>query len=100
MKPLKPILTTTLLLAFSTASGCSLFSRPVYIAPGEGVEAAEVKKIKVWVTNKETGKREYRTLSVQPGYYIDRIESESSASSETADDSQTSSTATTSEPGQ
>jgi len=61
---------TTLLLTSSVVCGCK--SRPVYVGAGQIVEIAKPAKFTGWVTNKETGKRELRTVEAHPGWFVGR----------------------------
>ena len=70
MKQLRWPLSLCLMLLLTTASGC--LDRPVYLEKGQGCEVAERAKVKVWIVNKETQKREKRTLTLQPGYAVGR----------------------------
>jgi hypothetical protein len=69
---------TILLITFLAVSGCNLFNRsePVYVAAGQIAEIARPSKVQCWITNKETGKRELRTIEAQAGWYIGRLKVE------------------------
>lgn len=56
------------------ASGCSwsLIDKPVYVAPGQYAEVAKETGVWCWITNRETGKRELRKLTAQPGWRVGR----------------------------
>jgi hypothetical protein len=67
-------LTTTISLA---ASGCSIpFVWPhptVYVGAGQHAEISKPTRIRVIVTNKETGKKENRIVIAQPGWIVGRM---------------------------
>ncbi len=69
---------TILLLSATFFSGCFLApEKEVYLAPGQGAELAENVRVRVWVTNAETGKRErriYDTKKCPAVHYIDRFD--------------------------
>lgn len=56
-----------------TTSGCNIFSEnPVKVNAGQSAELAENVRVKCWVTNKETGKLERRTVDTakNPGVWL------------------------------
>lgn len=72
---------TLLVIASGILSGCDpiawpLFQRKVYVAPGQIAELSEPRRVRVWVTNKETGKKEQRVVLAQAGWYIGRPKTE------------------------
>jgi hypothetical protein len=74
MRPLKLLILAGLILTIS--SGCKWsfwqIDKPVYVAPGQKAEVAKRAKIRCWVTNKETGKRELRIIEAETGWWIAR----------------------------
>ena len=59
-----------------TASGCDalnlLRAKKVYVGPGQYAELAKPVKIPVWITNGDTGKKEWRTVEAQAGWLVGR----------------------------
>jgi hypothetical protein len=51
-------------------SGC--LEREVYLEPGQVAEIADPVKIRVWIKNKETGKREKRLFRANSGDAVGR----------------------------
>lgn len=70
MKPSKWLLILTLMLTSGLSSGC--LNREIYLKPRQSVEIAEPVRIKAWVKNADTGKREKRILKAQAGYVVGR----------------------------
>lgn len=62
-----------LITSSSIVPGCDIFgTRAVYVPPGTTVELATPQKFVGWVKNKETGKRERRTVEAQAGWRVGR----------------------------
>lgn len=55
-------------------SGCSFGekARPVEIKKGQIAEIAEDVKVKIYITNKETNKRELRNIKAKSGWFLGR----------------------------
>jgi hypothetical protein len=63
-------------LILTITSGCKWsfwqIDKPVYVGPGQKAEVAKDADVRVWVTNKETGKRELRIVEVKAGWWVAR----------------------------
>ena len=74
MKRLQWLIVTTLLM---TASGCSdligMFrAKKLYVGAGQYAEIAKPIKVPVWITNGDTGKKEWRIVEAQAGWLVGR----------------------------
>lgn len=77
MRQLKLTILIVLLIASGVLTGCDVLGLPflqkkVYVAEGQIIELSEPRRIRVWLTNKETGKKELRVVEAQPGWYVGR----------------------------
>ena len=65
-----------MVLLLTMASGCDaitmLRAKKVYVGPGQYAEIAKPVKVPVWITNGDTGKKEWRIVEAQAGWLIGR----------------------------
>jgi len=74
MMQLKLLIAAALILTSSNGCKWSFWQidKPVYVGPGQKAEVAKDAAVRVWVTNKETGKRELRIVEVKTGWWVAR----------------------------
>ena len=70
------LIALTILLSLAV-SGCSIpfiWPQPtVYVSAGQHAEISKPTRIRVIVTNKDTGKKENRIVIAQPGWIVGRM---------------------------
>jgi hypothetical protein len=69
MKLSRLSLTLILSVAFGILTGCD---KPVEFKVGQVAELAEDARVKCWITNKMTGKRELRRVKAKAGWAVGR----------------------------
>ena len=76
MKSLRLSAILILIISGITLAGCSLLpSKKLHVPVGSVVEVAGTARVKVVYTNKETGKREKRVVTLRPDgvWYVGRL---------------------------
>jgi len=67
MKSSKALLILVAIAVGVICGGCSILpSKGLYVPMGSAVEVAAPARVQVYYTNKETGKREKRTVMIKP----------------------------------
>lgn len=66
-------LSAILLLTMSSGLSSGCLERQVYLEKGQRADIARPVKVRVWIKNKETGKRELRVYHAQAGDAVGRM---------------------------